>query len=170
LSVPPFAGPAFRPSYAGTPDPLAQPEYYDGVLWRRTLAYLIDLVAIFVILLALKLALGVLTVVSFGLLSPLWLLLPLVPITYHTLLIGGPASATLGMQLFGLEVRTWTGGRPAYLQAFVQSAIFYVTVGATASLVLLFVLCNERRRTLHDFLAGTVVLRALPQPFTVLRR
>jgi uncharacterized RDD family membrane protein YckC len=66
-------------------------------------------------------------------------------------------------------VRSWTGGRPSYLQAFVQTAIFYVTVGATASLVLLFVLFSERRRTLHDFLAGTVAVRALPQPFTVFR-
>jgi uncharacterized RDD family membrane protein YckC len=165
LSVPPFAGSAYGSAYAGTPDPAAQPEYYDGLLWRRPLAYAVDLAVIGVMMLLLKLVLGFLTIVTFGLLSPLWLFLPFVPLAYHTLLIGGPASATLGMQLFGVEVRTWTGSRPGYLQAAVQTAIFYVSVGATASLILLFALLNERRRTLHDFLAGTVTMRALPRPF-----
>jgi len=170
LTVPPFAGSGFGRADSGTPDPSVQPEYYDGILWRRSLAYAVDILAIGAVLLLLKLVLGVATVISFGLLSPLWLLLPVVPIAYHTLLIGGPASATLGMQIFGVEVRSWTGGRPSHLQAFVQTAIFYVTIGATASLVLLFALFSERRRTLHDFLAGTVALRALPQPFTVFGR
>jgi uncharacterized RDD family membrane protein YckC len=170
LTVPPFAGSGFGRADSGTPDPAVQPEYYDGVLWRRTLAYAVDILAIGTLLLILKLLLGIVTVISFGLLSPLWLLLPLVPIAYHTLLIGGPASATLGMQLFGVEVRSWTGSRPSYLQAFVQTAIFYVTVSATASLVLLLAFFSERRRTLHDFLAGTVMVRALPQPFTVFGR
>lgn len=170
MTVPPFAGPRFDRAEPGTPDPAVQPDYYDGIVWRRSLAYAVDIVAIFVLLLALKLVLGIATVISFGLLSPLWLLVPLVPIAYHTLLIGGSASATLGMQLFGVEVRSWTGGRPSYLQALVQTAVFYVTIGATASLVLLLVFFSERRRTLHDFLAGTVVLRALPHPFTVFGR
>jgi uncharacterized RDD family membrane protein YckC len=164
LSVPPFSGTAYGAS-AGTPDPAIQPIYYDGLLWRRPLAYAVDLLVIGMILLLLKLVLGFMTIVTFGLLSPLWLFLPFVPIAYHTLLIGGPSSATLGMQLFGIEVRTWTGNRPGYLQAAVQTAVFYVTVGMTASLILLVALLNERRRALHDFLAGTVVLRALPQPF-----
>jgi uncharacterized RDD family membrane protein YckC len=32
----------------------------------------------------------------------------------------------------------------------------------TCSLVLLFALFNRRRRTLHDVLAGTVMVRTLP--------
>src|SRR5579885_148271 len=115
------------------PEPFATPEYYRGVLVRRVFAYWVDL-----------------------------LMLGLIPIFYHTLTIGGPRSATPGMSLTGVEVRSWTGERPNYLQAFVQTILFYVTVYPTWSLVLLIALFNERRRTLHDILAGTLVIRHPP--------
>jgi uncharacterized RDD family membrane protein YckC len=34
----------------------------------------------------------------------------------------------------------------------------------TCSLILLVTLFNRRRRTFHDFLAGTVIVRTLPAP------
>jgi uncharacterized RDD family membrane protein YckC len=37
--------------------------------------------------------------------------------------------------------------------------LFYLTVGATASLVLLFALFNRRKRTLHDVLTGMLMVR-----------
>ena len=67
------------------------------------------------------------------------------------------------MRLTGIEVRSWTGERPSYLQAFVQTILFYVTVYPTWSLVLVIALFNERRRTLHDILAGTLVIRRFPE-------
>ncbi len=130
------------------PEPFAAPECYRGVLVRRVFAYWVDLLCI-------------------GLLIALaWVLfiLGLIPVLYHTLSIGGPRSATPGMRLTGVEVRSWTGERPSYLQAFVQTVLFYVTVYPTWSLVLLIALFNERRRTLHDMLAGTLVVRPSPNP------
>ena len=105
-----------------------------------------------------------LAIASLGLLSPLLLILAFIPVLYHTLSIGGPHSATPGMRLTGVEVRSWTGERPSYLQAFVQTVLFYVTVYPTWSLVLLIALFNERRRTLHDMLAGTLVVRPSAHP------
>ena len=145
------------------PDPATLPEAYEGVIWRRTLAYLIDLCFIGVLAALFWIIFAVLWVVSFGLLGPvLWFLFGLIPLAYHTLLLSGRRSATWGMRCFDVELRSITGERPGFLQALAQTALFYITVGVTCSLILLFVLFNRRKRTLHDFLAGTVLVRTFP--------
>lgn len=145
------------------PEPFASPAYYQGVLARRVFAYWIDLMCIGLLVALTWIAFWVLAIASLGLLSPLLLILGLIPILYHTLTIGGPQSATPGMRVTGVEVRSWTGERPSYLQAFVQTILFYVTVYPTWSLVLLIALFDRRRRTLHDMLAGTLVIRQAPE-------
>ncbi len=141
-------------------DPLIRPEIYVGVVVRRVVAYLVDIIIIALATLLAMATFAVLGVLSFGVLSPaLAVVLPLIPLTYHTALIGGPASATLGMQIFGLEVRRIDGGRPGYLQAALLTIVFYVTAGVTGWLVLLVALFNGRARTLHDYLCGTLVVR-----------
>jgi uncharacterized RDD family membrane protein YckC len=151
---------------AGMPDPAAVPEAYDGVLWRRTLAYFVDLCCIGVLAVLFWVVFAVLWVLSFGLLGPvLWFLFGLIPLAYHTLLLSGRCSATIGMRLFDLELRSVTGERPGFLQALAQTALFYLTVGATCSLILLFALLNRHKRTLHDVLAGTVMVRRYPVPW-----
>lgn len=70
------------------------------------------------------------------------------------------------MRLFDVELRSVTGERPGFFQALVQTALFYFTVGATCSLILLFALLNRHKRTLHDMLAGTVVVRRFPLPWS----
>lgn len=162
-SVPPGYGPAY---YAAPEEPFAEPEFFDGVLWRRTLAYVFDLVVIGVIAAIVSVVFLVLTVLSLGLLAPLlWPFLAVIPVLYSTLTIGGPHSATYGMRVFDLEVRSWTGEPPGYLQAAVKTILFYVTAGLTFLLMLLVALFNYRHRTVHDFLAGTVVIRRHP-PFS----
>ncbi len=133
---------------------------FDGVISRRLVAYLIDLLLISVLVLLVAASFWVIGVLSLGLLSPLLSVIILfVPWAYHTLTIGGARAATPGMRLFDLEVRRLDGERPGYLLAALLTAIFYVTVAATSWLVLLVALFNARGRTLHDFLCGTVVVR-----------
>jgi len=140
------------------PDPLSFPVLYDGILWRRPLAYLIDAAIIG----ALFGAWLWLVLISFGL---LWILTSiaflLIPILYHALLVGGRHSATLGMRLCGLEVRSWEGERPDFWQGLLMAVLFYVTVVCTSLLILLVVLINDRRRTVHDYLSGVVVIRRI---------
>jgi uncharacterized RDD family membrane protein YckC len=145
------------------PDPAALPEAYEGVLPRRVLAYFVDLCVIGVLVVLIWIVFAVLWVLSLGLLGPvLWFLFGLIPLAYHTLLLSGPRSATVGMRLFDLELRSATGERPGFLQALLQTALFYITVGATCSLILLVALLNRHKRTLHDMLAGTVMVRRFP--------
>jgi uncharacterized RDD family membrane protein YckC len=159
----------FNPTFAspgrdsGMPEPTAHPELFEGVLWRRAAAYLIDVFCIGLIALAVGVLFLLLTVLSLGLLAPgLWFLFAFVPLAYHTLLVSGPHAATFGMRAFDLELRSSNGERPVFLQALAHAVLFYLTVSATCALILLFALFNRRKRTLHDVLAGMVMLRANP--------
>jgi uncharacterized RDD family membrane protein YckC len=58
-----------------------------------------------------------------------------------------------------VEIRSWTGRRPDYVQAFLMTALFYATVLPTGFLVLAVALFNDRQRTLHDYLVGTLGVR-----------
>jgi uncharacterized RDD family membrane protein YckC len=154
-----------RANRFGIPDPAVFPELYDGVVWRRVMAYMVDLLFIGAIAVGVWLVFAVLWLLSFGLLGPvLWFLFGLVPLSYHTLLLSGARAATFGMRCFDLELRSATGERPSFFQALIQTALFYITVGMTGSLILLVALFNRRRRTLHDFLSGTLMVRTLPAP------
>ncbi len=144
-------------------DPALNPDCFDGITIRRIAAYMIDLLVIGVLLLVATSAFWVLGVLSFGMLSPVLIaILPFVPLAYHTLLIGGPRSATLGMGLFDLEARRMDGGHPDYLQAGLLTVVFYVSVGVTGWLILLVALFNGRGRTFHDYLCGMVTIRLRP--------
>ncbi len=137
----------------------SDPESFDGVVLKRTVAYILDAVAIGLMGTAIALVALVPVVLTLGMLWPVAVgFVALVPVAYHTLLIGGKRPATLGMRLFGVEVRTLTGAKPGYGVALLHTVTFYVTVGLTSWLILLVALFNRRRRTLHDFLCGTIVV------------
>ena len=141
------------------PDPLAEPDLYDGVLPRRAIAYVLDLALIFGLWMALSMVFGVAGILTFGALTPLGLVvLAVLPVGYHTFFIGRDG-ATPGMRVFDLEVRSWTGRPPDTSQAFLTTVLFYASVSLTVWLVLLVPLFTDRSRTLHDILAGTIVLR-----------
>jgi len=141
------------------PDPIEYPEYYDGISMKRIIAYIIDFLICAGLGLAGWFVAAIVGFLSFGLLLvPLMAGIALIPIVYHTLLIGSRQSATFGMRFSGVRVYRLDGGRPEMLQAFIQSAVFFFTAPATSFLILLVALFNIRRRCLHDMLAGTIIL------------
>lgn len=147
----------------GRADPWTHPELFRGITGRRIFAYGIDLVAVSVLVAAVWFAFGILGLLSLGLLLPLQALaVALTPLAYHTLLLASPAAATLGMRMLGIRVATLqddtASGRPTLFQAMIQTVAFYGSVALTSFLVLAVALFNPRRRTLHDWLAGTVVV------------
>lgn len=155
-------------------DPALQPEYFEGVLARRVIAFCID-----VVILAVPVLFGVLFIALFGVvtLGLGWLLFWLLPpataiwaIVYYGLCFGGPSSATVGMRFMDIEMRTWYGERAYFLLGAVHAVVYWISVSALTPLILLVALFNERRRLLHDLLLGTVVVnnesraRALRDP------
>jgi len=143
-------------------DPIANPELFDGVLARRCVAFLIDVVIVTLPVLLAIIFIFILGLLTLGLGWALyWLLWPAAvvwAILYYGFTLGGAASATLGMRIMDLEMRTWYGG-PAYFALGAAHAIVYwITVSFLTPFILLIAFFNERRRLLHDMLVGTVVI------------
>lgn len=132
---------------------------YDGVIAARCVAFLADLLVLAIVLIAVNILFLVLGILTLGLLWPGAALTPLIALAYFTLTLGGRHSATPGMRWQGIELRTWDGRRPGYLQGALQTILFYITTAAITPLVLVAPLFNERRRCLHDYLCGTVFVR-----------
>ncbi len=151
-------------------DPWSHPEYYAGITGKRVIAYLIDLVVVSTLMVLAWAGLAVLGLFTFGLAwHLLWLPGTLGPLAYHSLLIAGRRSATLGMRAMGIRVLSLApaplrqgpqlqGGRPTLFQAIILTVAFFASVLATGSLILLVALFNTRRRTMHDWLAQVVVV------------
>jgi uncharacterized RDD family membrane protein YckC len=143
--------------------PANDPDRTDGVLLRRAVAYFLDLAFIGCLWFVAVVALSGASLVTFGLLSGGFALLVALPVAYHVLTIG-LQGATWGQHLLGLVVCDRTLSPPSLLQALVSTVLFYLTVPPTGGLILLAALFLPGRRTLHDVLAGTVVLRRRSGP------
>ncbi|HEX2256127.1 MAG TPA: RDD family protein [Afifellaceae bacterium] len=143
-------------------DPAARPELYDGVRTRRIFAFLVDAGIIFLLMVLASVVVAVLGLFTFGL---GWLLFPLiwpfVAILYTMFTLGGPHSATPGMRLNGVEMRTWYGAPMYPVLALVHAIGFWLSVTILTPLVLLVALVTPRKRLLHDILLGTIVIRRL---------
>ena len=147
---------SWQPPAAAPPEPALLRD----VLGRRVLAFLVDALLLAVICgaaWALLFGVGVLTL---GLGFPLLALLPAVPPLYNWLSLLSPGAATPGQALLGLTVRHDADlARPTAPQALVWAIGFYVTM-ALGVVWLLAALFTERHRTLHDIVAGLVVVRS----------
>ena len=149
----------FRPNAF---DPLTQPELFRGVLTRRTFAFLIDLVVLSIPVVLACMFIALFGVVTLGLGWALfWLVSPasvIWALIYYGATLGGPHSATLGMRVMDLELRTWYGA-PGYLVLGATHAVlFWVSISFLSPLVLLVGLFNRRRRLLHDVILGTIII------------
>lgn len=144
-------------------DPNTQPELFEGVLSKRIVAFLVDAVLIVALMIPAALVVFVLGVVTLGI---GWLLFPVlfivVALGYVGLTLGGPASATPGMRMAGLEMRTWSGAPMFTLLAIIHALLFWFSVSILTPLILLVGLFNSRRQLLHDLLLGTVVVNYWP--------
>jgi len=143
-------------------DPGLSPELFEGVLARRVIAFFIDfiVIAIPVVLAAMFIfAFGVVTL-GFGW-ALYWLLPPasvIWAIVYFGLTVGGERSATVGMRVMDLEMRTWYGAPAYFVLGAVHAIAFWFSVSAFTPFILLVAFFNQRRRLLHDIVLGTVII------------
>ena len=143
-------------------DPWLQPELFRGVLTRRVIAFLIDLIVLSVPIVLAILFIAVFGVVTLGLGWALfWLVSPasiIWALVYYGASLGGPHSATLGMRVMDLELRTWYGAPGYFVLGAMHAVLFWISISVLSPLVLLVGLFNGRRRLLHDVVLGTVVI------------
>jgi uncharacterized RDD family membrane protein YckC len=145
-------------------DPLSQPELFRGVLTRRVFAFLIDLVVLSIPVIFAVIFIAVFGVITLGLGWVLfWLVSPasvIWALIYYGASLGGPHSATLGMRMMDLQMRTWYGAPSYFVLGAMHAVAFWVSVSFLTPLVLLVGLFNGRRRLLHDIVLGTVVINS----------
>jgi uncharacterized RDD family membrane protein YckC len=143
-------------------DPIQNPEVFEGVRTRRILAFIVDVFVIAVPLIFVGIFIFVFGLVTLGLgwflfalmgpLAVIWALF------YYGLTLGSAASATIGMRMVDLEMRTWYGGPAYFLLGAVHAVAYWLTVSFLTPFVLLVGLFNSRKRLLHDMLVGTIVV------------
>jgi uncharacterized RDD family membrane protein YckC len=145
-------------------DPSAQPELFRGVLTRRVFAFLVDLVVLAIPVILACLFIAVFGLVTLGLGWALfWLVSPasvIWALIYYGACLGGRHSATLGMRLMDLELRTWYGAPGYFVLGAMHAVLFWVSVSFLTPFILLIGLFNGRRQLLHDIILGTVVINS----------
>lgn len=144
---------------SGAAQTIRDEAFIEGVMARRCLAWLIDVVLITLIVSVLSVSLFLFGLLTLGLGFGAMAVLPAVPFLYHFLSLLRSSSATPGQRLLGLTVRRDADlGPPTGLQAVIFTVVFYLTV-LTSGLLLLVALFTVRHRTLHDLASDLVVVR-----------
>jgi uncharacterized RDD family membrane protein YckC len=148
-------------------DAAMNPELFEGVLARRVVAFFVDFLVI-----AVPVALAAMFIFAFGVvtLGVGWALYWLLPpasviwaLVYFGVTLGGPHSATIGLRVMDLEMRTWYGVPAYFVLGAVHAIAFWFSISAFTPFILLVAFFNERRRLLHDILLGTVIINNAPR-------
>jgi uncharacterized RDD family membrane protein YckC len=152
-------GPEFLPHAF---DPYLEPELFRGVLTRRVFAFIIDVIVLAIPVVLTVIFIAVFGVVTLGLGWALfWLVSPasvIWALVYYGATLGGPHSATIGMRVMDLELRTWYGAPGYFILGAMHAVLFWISISVLSPFVLLVGLFNGRRRLLHDFVLGTVII------------
>jgi uncharacterized RDD family membrane protein YckC len=150
---------SYLPAMPGLPDPDIDSSFYDGVPARRFAAWVVDFIIVA--------AMSVVVIPVFGILT-LGLGFFAAPVVFATLsFIYRTAtltsrSATWGMRLMGLEVRTAGGARVDFGIALAHVGLYTLSLFLTVPLAFsaLTVLATRYRQTLHDIVLRTTVINA----------
>jgi uncharacterized RDD family membrane protein YckC len=151
---------AFRPY---EPGPAYAGLNTSGVLSRRFFAYLVDILAISVLVVLFSFLVTILGALTFGLGWILFgFLVPVTAILYSAVTVGGAGGGTVGMRMAGLRaIDSETGGPVGLLSAGAHALLFYVAAGTFLLLVfdVMVGLTRGDRRLGHDLLAGVILIR-----------
>lgn len=160
-SLPGYDRPAMPgASAAGYGPPLALAT--EGVLARRLVAYLLDIVFIFLFCALLAVIISIVGLLTLGLGWGLFAILPAGGILYSAITVGGRKQSTIGMRMAGLRaVNVHSGGRVDTLTAAFHALLFYLAVGTFVLWLVDVVMgfMREDRRFGHDLFSGVAIVR-----------
>ncbi len=161
-----------NPSAANAYDPWLQPDLFAGVLTKRFLAFLIDLVVLSIPMVLISIFILVFGVITlglgwflFGLMSPVAVIWALF---YYGASLGGAHGATVGMRFMGIQMRTRTGDRPYFTLGVIHAILYWASVSLLTPFIVLVGLFNGRRQLLHDLVLGTVFINTHANPGPVI--
>ncbi|RYE11291.1 MAG: RDD family protein [Hyphomicrobiales bacterium] len=145
------------------PDPATAPQLFDGVLTRRSTAFVIDLAMLALIVAGICLVGFIAGFFSFGV---AWLVLPIVVplaiLSYYAGTLGGRNRATVGMSMMDLVLVPTRGYPLDGWKILIHPIVFWVTVWVAWPVSLLIALFTPRRQMVQDLVTGTLMLRRSP--------
>lgn len=150
--------------YATEPPPTTETYNLDEVRRRRMLAFVFDYVLIAILSFFAGVVVFFLGIITLGL---GWLLygaiVPIVTLLYFGLTMGGDQQASIGMRLFSIRLEFLDGRKPEFFSAVLHTVLFWVGNMILPVVILFASLFSRRKRLLHDYLLGTVMVRAEDQ-------
>lgn len=133
---------------------------YQGVRTRRIVAFLIDYTIVGLLVIPFAILVGILGVITLGLGWALFsMLFPAIALIYIWNTVGSARQATVGMRMMDIRLERLDGRPIDGLLAVVHSVLFWAANVMLTPLILLATLFLDRKRTVHDLLLGTVVIR-----------
>lgn len=129
------------------------------------MAFVLDFILLAIIISAVTFGLFLLGIPTLGL---LWLAIPAIigPLSFAIILgyvavtTGGDHAATPGMRAVGIEVRMLDGRKLYALMAMFHALAFYFFATLLTPFVVFVGLFTSRRRLLHDFVSGAIVVNS----------
>ncbi|SFJ07222.1 RDD family protein [Aerobium aerolatum] len=133
---------------------------YQGVRTRRMVAFLIDYAIVGLLLIPFSILVAIFGLITLGIGWALFsILFPAVALAYIWNTVGGPRQATVGMRIMDIRLERLDGKPIDGLLAVVHSVLFWAANVVLTPFILLATLFLDRKRTVHDLLLGTVVVR-----------
>jgi len=135
------------------PDPQMDRQFYEGVPFKRLLAWGIDSIIILLVASALVL-------VSFGFGAFIFPLLLFVTNIAYRIFTLSRNSATLGMIVTGVEIRNSSGNKLNAVEAAWHTGLYtaFSLLFLTLVISIVMMLVNERGQGLHDYFLGTTAI------------
>lgn len=146
-------------SYGFTENWLETPLLFEGVLWRRSVAFIMDAVILLLLIgmaMVLTVAFVVLTFFTTAWLLPF--VFPVVALLYFASSVSGPHQATPGMRMMDIAINDMKGTPLSWSMAAAHALCFYISI-MPYGLTLLIGLFTKNNRLVHDWLVGSVVFR-----------
>ena len=145
------------------PDPSTAPALFDGVLLRRSIAFVIDTLILGFMTAMVLLIAGIAGFLTFGL---AWVALPIVvPLAilgYYAATLGSSMRATVGMSLMDILLVPARGYPLDGWKILIHPIVFWITVWVAWPISLFVALVTPRQQMVQDLVTGTLMLRRSP--------
>ena len=145
------------------PDPSTAPALFDGVLLRRSIAFVIDTLILGFMTVMMLLIAGIAGFLTFGL---AWVALPIVvPLAilgYYAATLGSSMRATVGMSLMDIVLVPARGYPLDGWKILIHPIVFWITVWVAWPISLFVALITPRQQMVQDLVTGTLMLRRSP--------
>ena len=148
---------------AALPDPETAPHLFEGVLTRRVIAFVVDVVLLAMIVACICVVGFIAGFFSFGV---AWLFVPIVIpfaiVGYYSRTLGSPTRATVGMSMMDIVLVPARGYPLDGWKILVHPLVFWITVWVAWPISLVVALMTPRRQMVQDLVTGTLMLRRSP--------